>query len=249
MSSGREGQVVAAFVSLVDGLLDDFDVIEVLEDLTEQCAQLLDVATAGLLLADARGQLHLMAATSKRTHDLELLQLQADEGPCLDCFHAGVAVSASDLDDADRRWPQFAPAAREAGFASVHAVPMRAAGTVVGALGLFGEHPGTLNADDQAVAQALAHVATVAIVQDQGPTPATLTPRLQTALHDRIVVEQAKGFLHEHFDISVDDAFALLRRYARDRRAHLTDVARSLVSDPQRRPELVADLAAVHTAL
>lgn len=130
---GREGHVLDAVVSLVDSLLDDFDVVELLTTLTEQCAQLLDVASAGLLLADPRQHLHLMAATSDQTRDLELFQLQSAEGPCLDCYATGEPVSVADLGTEADRWPQFVAAATEAGLVSVHAVPVRAAGMVLGA--------------------------------------------------------------------------------------------------------------------
>ena len=122
----RETRVLDAVVSLVDSLLDDFDVVDLLTELTERCAELLDVAAAGLLLADPLQKLHLLAATSEKARDLELFQLQADEGPCLECHASGQPVSVTDLAAASSRWPRFVPAAVDAGFASVHAVPMRA---------------------------------------------------------------------------------------------------------------------------
>src|ERR1700741_5303165 len=144
----RETRVLDAVVSLVDSLLDDFDVVELLTELTERCAELLDVEAAGLLLADPLEKLHLLAATSEKARDLELFQLQADEGPCLECYASGQPVSVADLAAASPRWPRFVPAAVGGGFASVHAVPMRAAGIVLGALGLFGTHSGELNRAD-----------------------------------------------------------------------------------------------------
>ena len=111
-----------------------------------------------------------MAATSEQAHELELFQLQADEGPCLECFATGRPLSVADLRAEEPRWPRFVPAATQAGFASVHAVPMRAAGTVLGALGLFGTEVGELNDADQLVAQTLAHIACVAILQEHPPT-------------------------------------------------------------------------------
>src|SRR6201995_1013752 len=123
--SPRETRVLDAVVSLVDSLLDDFDVVELLTELTERCAALLDIAAAGLLLADPLGQLRLLAATSKQAWELELFQLQADEGPCVDCYSTGQAISIADIRQAAQRWPRFVPAAIDAGFASVHAVPMR----------------------------------------------------------------------------------------------------------------------------
>lgn len=226
----RETQVLGAVVALVDSLLDDFDVVDLLTELTEQCAQLLDIASAGLLLADSHRQLHLMAATSEATHDLELFQLQSDEGPCLDCYTTGRPVSVADLAEEHPRWPRFVEAATDAGFASVHAVPMRAAGSIVGALGLFGTEVGELNDADQLLAQTLAHIACVTIVQEHAPTPATVLPRLRAALSSRVLIEQAKGFLRERLTMSVEEAFTVLRRYARTDGEHMTEVARRLLT-------------------
>jgi hypothetical protein len=241
----REGDVLAAVVTLVDSLLTDFDVVELLTQLSERCVQLLDVASAGLLLADPAHQLHLMAATSDRTRDLELLQLQADEGPCLDCYASGNAVSIADLAEHADRWPRFVSAATRAGFVSVHAVPMRAAGLVLGALGLFGTTAGALNEADLAVGQTLAHIATVAIIQDQAPKPSLVLPRLRSALANQVVVEQAKGYLRARLNIGVDDAFTLMRRYARVHNLHLTELARSVLSDRENRPIILSGLSAL----
>jgi GAF domain/ANTAR domain len=239
----RETRVLNAVVSLVDNLLDDFDVVELLTELTERCADLLDIAAAGFLLTDPLGQLRLLAATSEQTRELELFQLQADEGPCVECFATGQPVSVTDLQTETARWPRFVPAALEAGFASVHAVPMRAAGIVLGALGLFGTRAGELNEADLLVGQTLAHVACVAILQEHAPTPSTVIPQLRSALTNRIVVEQAKGFLRARLDVSVDEAFSLLRRYARAHGDHLTDVARRLIAVPDSRPALLAAMS------
>lgn len=245
----RETRVLDAVVSLVDTLLDDFDIVELLTELTERCAELLDITSAGLLLADPRGQLHLMAATSEATHALELFQLQADEGPCLECFASGQPVSVADLRDSAQRWPRFVPTATDAGFASVHAAPMRAAGTVLGALNLFGTHVGELNAADLLVSQTLAHIASVAILQGHSPTPSTVPPQLRAALVCRVVVEQAKGFLRERLDVSVEQAFALLRHYARNHGDHMTLVSRRLMTEPDAREEILTAMTQMATGL
>lgn len=239
----REARVLDAVVSLVDTLLDDFDVVDLLTDLTERCAAVLDVQAAGLLLASPRRDLHLMAATSRQSRELELFQLQADEGPCLDCYADGQPVSVADLSTEAQRWPRFVPAATAAGYASVHAVPMRAAGNVLGALGLFGTQTGELNDADSLVAQTLAHVASVAILQDHPPTPATIPPPLRAALSNRVVVEQAQGYLREYFDISLEDAFKTLRHYAHTHDGHLSEVARRIIRDPAARGEILAGMS------
>lgn len=239
----RETRVLEAVVSLVDTLLEDFDVVDLLTELTERCAELLDISAAGFLLADPFDQLRLLAATSEQARELELFQLQADEGPCVDCYATARPVSVADLSAAAGRWPRFVPAALQAGFASVHAVPMRAAGLVLGALGLFGERAGELNDADLLAAQTLAHIACVALLQETAPTPMTVLPQLRVALASRVVVEQAKGLLRELLDVSVEDAFALMRSYARTNGEHLTDVARRLMTDRQNRPALVAAIS------
>jgi len=238
----RETHVLDSVVSFVDRLLVDFDVVDLLTELTERCADLLDVSAAGFLLADSFGKLNLLAATSEQARELELFQLQADEGPCLECYATGAPVSVADLEAVAERWPRFVPAALDAGFASVHAVPMRAAGEVLGALGLFGTSSGELVDGDRLVAQTLAHIACVAILQEQAPTPSTVNPRLRSALTNRVIVEQAKGFLREVLDVSVEDAFTVLREYSRAKGQHLTDVARRLMTDRHSRPVLVASI-------
>lgn len=240
----RESQILQAVVSLVDSLLDDFDVVELLTQLTEHCIQLLDVAAAGLLLADSTHQLHLMTATSARTAELELFQLQSDEGPCLDCYAAGTSMSVADLSSEAHRWPRFVAAATEAGFLSVHTVPMRAAGMVLGALGLFGTSIGELGPADLAVGQTLAHIASVAILQEQAPAPEGVMPRLHAALASRVVVEQARGVLRSHLGVSIEDALTLLRSYARSRGEHITEIARRMVADREARASVLTDIAA-----
>ncbi|BBX45207.1 GAF and ANTAR domain-containing protein [Mycobacterium cookii] len=246
--SNRETRVLDAVVSLVDSLLDDFDVVELLTGLTERCADLLDIEAAGLLLANPLQQLQLLAATSEEARDLELFQLQADEGPCVDCYTTGEPVTVADAHAMADRWPRFVAAAVEGGFSSVHAVPLRAAGTVLGALGLFGIRPGELNEADLLVGQTLAHIACVAILQELPPTPATVMPQLRSALTSRVIVEQAKGFLRAVLDVSVEEAFGLLRSYARDRGQHLTDLAHQLMTDRDSRAMLVAEFAELLTA-
>jgi GAF domain-containing protein len=244
----RETRVLDAVVSLVDSLLDDFDVVELLTALTERCAELLDIEAAAFLLADPLRQLRLLAATSEQARELELFQLQADEGPCVDCYATGQSVSVADVHAEIERWPRFVPAAVGAGFASVHAVPMRAAGVVLGALGLFGTRSGELTEADLLVGQTLTHIACVAILQEHPPTPSTVMPQLRSALTSRVVIEQAKGFLREMLDVSVEEAFRLLRTYARVNGEHLTDVSRRLMTDRYSRPMLVAELAELAAA-
>lgn len=242
----RERDIIRSFIAFSDSLVDDFDVLDVVTRLVEDCVRLLDVAAAGLLLADSRGELHLLAATSEQVHSLEIFQLQREEGPCLDCYQSGRPVNVADLSAETARWPRFVAAAGQEGFASVHAIPMRLRQEKLGTLGLFGTMPGTLDPEDLKLAQALAHVATIAILQEnRSASSTTLAPRLASAVASRAVLEMAKGVLAEVHGLDMDEAFARLRRYAREHHRHLADVARTAVSgQPDIRSALVTELGA-----
>ncbi|HVE74159.1 MAG TPA: GAF and ANTAR domain-containing protein [Mycobacteriales bacterium] len=244
MTVDRELAVSAAFVRLATSLADGDDMVALLSALTTECAELLDIASAGLLLADRSGILHVMAASSERTRNLELFQLQRDQGPCLDCFHTGAAVSVPDLKGEVDRWPTFVAAALELGFASLHALPMRLRAHVFGALGLFGTTVGSLTEEDLRLAQALAHVASVALVVERAATDTTaINEQLQQALTTRVQIEQAKGLLAHHGELDMDDAFHTMRDYARAHELRLSELARLLVSRELPTQQV---LAAVH---
>ena len=222
----REQQLARTFVELADNLVDHFDVVELLALLVERSVELLDASAAGLLVGDNNGQLRLMAATSEALELVELFQVQNDEGPCRDCYRGGEPVMAEDLDEAAGRWPRFVPVARQQGLRAVHALPLRLRGQRLGALGLFRAERGDLGGADVAVAQALADVATIALLQHQAASDSRqLADQLQLALNSRIAIEQAKGVLAERAGIPMDEAFVRLRRYARDRRRLLAEVA------------------------
>jgi transcriptional regulator with GAF, ATPase, and Fis domain len=239
MDADRERSVTTAFVSIANNLATGHDLIELYIGLTADCARILDVASAALLLADRRGVLQVVAASAERTRDLELFMLGTGQGPCLDCYRTGTAVSVADLAAETARWPNFAPVAVEAGFASVHAVPMRLQDTRLGVLGLFGARAAALSGEDLSLAQALADVASVALVTGKAATDKTaLAEQLQGALDSRVVLEQAKGILAQAGDLDTDAAFVLLRHYSRDNNVKLTELARTVASR-ELPPELI----------
>jgi len=223
-------QLTDAFVELADTMVAEFDVIDFLHLLTRRSVQLLDASAAGVLLADPRGELRLVAASTEAVRVLELFQLQNDQGPCLDCFHTGQPVAAPDLTAAGQIWPQFAAAARQAGFAAVQALPMRLRDQVIGALNLFQATPGGMGHEDVRVGQALADVATIGLLQQRGTRRSeTLNEQLQGALNSRVAIEQAKGKLAERAGLDMDQAFTTLRAYARDRNLRLSELAQAFI--------------------
>jgi ANTAR domain/GAF domain len=238
-----EIQLADVFVEMADTLVDDFDLIDFLHLLTERCVQLLGVSAAGLLLTDGQDALQVVAASSERTRLLELFQLQTDQGPCVECFRTGQPVSVTDLPRAAGRWPRFAAAAAEVGFAAVHALPMRLRSEVIGALNFFDVDAGPLAADKLRVGQALADVATIGLLQQRAIHRGdVLTEQLQTALNSRILIEQAKGVLSERLHLDVADAFTLLRNGARSHNRRLADLAQAIVDGSEQIPPAIRPL-------
>lgn len=228
---GREQLVSRAFVSLADTLVDDYDVIDLLDRLVAFSVELLAADGAGLMLGDARRTLQVMAASSEAAELMELLQLQSDEGPCLDCFRTGAPVAVADLSAAAQRWPTFVAAVEQQGaFRSVHALPLRLRGEAIGALNLFHSEPGSLPDADLALGQALADVATIGILQERAIRRGeVVNEQLQTALNSRVIIEQAKGVLAQYTGLGMDEVFDRLRRFVRSGNLRLADVAREIV--------------------
>jgi GAF domain-containing protein len=226
----REALLARTLVELADTLVADFDVVELLTVLTDGCVEVLDVGAAGLMLAAPDGDLRVMASSSEAMRVLELFELQSKDGPCLDCYRTGQPVVNQDLATVNGRWPRFAAAALAAGFHSVHALPMRLRGTVIGALNLFHIEPGEMRQADVAAAQAMADVATIAVLQHRAALETqVLNEQLNHALNSRIVIEQAKGIIAEREGLNMDQAFSTLRNHARYHNLRLVDVAHDVI--------------------
>jgi GAF domain-containing protein len=221
------------FVEVADTLVDDFDVVEFLHMLTVRTAGLVGASAVGLLLADQRGHLRFMAASDERARVLEIFQVQINDGPCFDAFRTAEPVINADLQAAAGRWPAFTERALAAGYRSVHAFPMRLRREVIGALNVFGSTVGgNFDEADVQIVQALTDVAAIGLLQERAVRRGeVLTEQLQGALNSRIVIEQAKGAVAQAHGISVDEAFTVLRGYARRSNRKLTDVAHEVLKD------------------
>jgi GAF domain-containing protein len=227
----REALLARTLVELADTLVDNFDVVDLLTRLADHCIEVLDVDAAGIMLATPDGQLRSLASSSETMRVLELFEVQAQEGPCLDSHRTGLPVVNNDLASADDRWPRFAAEARAAGFYSVHALPMRLRGSVIGALNLFRAGSGEMTPADIEIAQAFADVATIAILQHRAKLEArTINEQLTHALNSRVVIEQAKGMVAERLDLDMEQSFNALRNHARNHNLRLADLAESVIS-------------------
>ena len=226
----REALLARTLVELADNLVDDFDIVDLLTTLSDRCVEVLDVAAAGIMLVAPNGELRVMTSSSEAMRVVELFELQSQEGPCLDCYRSGQAVVNHDLAADGGRWPGFAAVALEAGFRSADAVPMRLRSQIIGALNLFRSEPGALSDSDVIVAQALADVATIALLQHRTALAAeVVNEQLTGALNSRILIEQAKGILAERHQLDMEQAFIRLRSHARNNNRRLSDLAHEIV--------------------
>jgi GAF domain-containing protein len=227
----RESDLVRSLVEMADSLVDDYDVVDLLTGLTGRCVNLLGVSAAGVMLMHPSGKLGLVASSNEAMRLLELFELQAQEGPCLDAFRTGEAVSHEILGSGPGRWPSFSAAALDAGFRSASALPLRYRDVILGALNLLRTTPDAMTEADFVVARAFADLAAVSIVQNRAHIEAKrLNEQLSAALTSRVVIEQAKGVLAERAGIDLMEAFARMRDYARANNRRLSDVAGAAVA-------------------
>lgn len=226
-----EDPMAAALTELVDSSGNDFDLMEILAVLTDRCAELIHVSGAGLMLSQPSGELAVVASSGPGMRLLELLEQQAEEGPCPDCYRTGEPVLNCRLAGSEQRWPRFAPRAIELGYRTVHALPMHVRGHVIGALNLFFVEDGDLEESEVRAGQALADVAAIAIIQNSALADAhLLNQQLNHALSSRIAIEQAKGVVAARTEVGMDDAFATMRKYARSNNLKLREVAEELIA-------------------
>jgi GAF domain-containing protein len=227
----REKRLTTTFVTLADTLVSGYDVVDLLQTLVDTCAEVLDASAAGLMLAGADGELAVVASTSEESRLVEMMQVGSGTGPCVECFETGQPVSVPDVESIGDKWPGFHDEAVSQGFRSVHAVPLRLRGTVIGTLNLFRSQVGRFSVDDLAVAQGLADVATIGILQERAIAESDVARRqLQHALDSRVLIEQAKGVIAHTHGVDMDGAFRTLRSHARNNNLNLRDVAEGVVT-------------------
>lgn len=227
----RETLVASTFVELADTWEDYFDVLDFLQNLVDRSVQILDASTACLTLADARGDLRLVASTSHALPVLDLIALSNAEGPGRDAFASGEPVINVPSADAVARWPRFVNAATELEFRATQVMPLRLRSQALGALMLLYADDVELTEDDQLLALAMVKIATIGMLQERTSRQRELlAERFQGALHERVVLEQAKGIVAEWTGLDMDGAFRLLSSYGRRRQLPLSAIAAGVVS-------------------
>lgn len=231
MTSIDDDVLFATLIELADTTTTGFDLMSLADRLVRACVEVLGVTASGIMLADHHRALRVFASSNEETYILELLELQNNDGPCLEAFRTGEPVEGTDLSLFTDRWPHFAPAAMSVGFNTAYAVPMRLRGKTIGALNLFQAGIETFSTRKVNVARVLADMAAIGIVNHGSlRQQEVLAQQLQGALNSRVIIEQAKGFVAERQGISLPEAFEYLRTTARSSQRPIADVALDVVN-------------------
>ena len=240
--TSRDSRILQTFAMLADTMVDDYDVVDLLQLLVDACHDVLGISAAGILLADDVGDLQVVASTSEASRLVEVMQLGAQAGPCIECYRTGAAVSVASIAAVPEKWGAFRDSATAHGFGATDAVPLRLRDTTIGALNLLREEEGPPDDFDVVAARAFADVATIGILHERSLRESELLARqLQQALQSRIVIEQAKGVVSFTNGVPIDDAFHIIRSYARSNQLPLSAVAARLVNHELRIAEPAAD--------
>src|ERR671910_3845217 len=203
---------------------------ESLRRIVEATHQLFAVDGAGLMLVDPDQLLRNMAVSDRRVHDLEELQIEHGQGPCVDAFEGKTLIDTEDL-AAEGRWPKFCPAAVQRGLRAVLASPIPYNQQAIGVVVVFSAKTHPWSPEGELGLVAFTDLAALTIANTmQSEERGELASQLQRALDARVVVEQAKGALVAREGVTAGEAFERMRRRARAERRRVVEIAQEIMS-------------------
>jgi GAF domain-containing protein len=226
------GALLDALAGYADTATRGYDVGDVLHDLACRVPEVLGVVGCGVTLAHG-GRVHFVTAPLEAISKTEELQDDLQQGPCVDAVVTAKPVIVNSLlrDEWSERWPEYVSQAEAAGLRSVAGIPMLASGAAIGALNMYDTNEREWTPEEIHVATILAGITTSYLLHASALGQQRRTSeQLQQALQTRIIIEQAKGVLAARHDVGVDDAFKILRKYARDHNERIHGVAHAIVN-------------------
>ncbi|QNE16580.1 GAF and ANTAR domain-containing protein [Kribbella qitaiheensis] len=230
-TGAMQARAVRELAAAATTLTVEHDVVGVTTSLLAGCTRAVGAAAGGLVLARPDDEkLELLASTSHRAHELELYQLQIDDGPCVEAVRTGQQVAATGVDEIGARWPKLLDAFEAAGFAAARAYPLLWHDHALGALNLFfSAGPDTDGIGE--VGQAFADIATVAIIHSGRLSAQDVVARIRAALDERVVIERAKGVLVQTSNVTMEEAFDHLLKLSRTNGTPLGQIASQLIDN------------------
>ncbi len=225
----QPAELASALAELSGMLLDSEPLAATLQRVSELAVQAMPGCTAaGVTLVNGSVPV-TAAATDPLTEAVDARQYAAGDGPCLDAIRSR-RFNRVDVDEADRRWPDFTDHARELGIYSYLAAPLIVRDEAIGSLNLYSASADGFDALDDALVGLFCAQASVALANAHLYERAvTLSRQLETAMANRAVIEQAKGIVMAEHRIDADTAFALLRERSQQGNRKLRDVAQEMV--------------------
>jgi GAF domain-containing protein len=202
--------------------LHDETVEETVEKVLEFTLKAIGCDYAGVIFVHGKHHIETAAATDPIVAKLDAMQMEIGEGPDVSVIADRLGVIVSDT-RTESRWPAWAARVHDAGIRSMLSVRMYTGEETIGTLNAYSRVPDSFDLDDQAVAHVLARHAAVALGN------ARKIENLWLAVDARKRIGQAQGILMERFDLTADQAFAVLLRYSQDNNVKLRVVADRLV--------------------
>jgi hypothetical protein len=191
--------------------------------------ELFGVSGAGIMLLSEDEVLRYAAASNEAGRQLELIQEEAGEGPCIEAFERNQVVFCTDT-SSDARYPAFARIVPGYGIGAVLGVPIALSGGPIGTLNVYDERPHEWSDSETNAIGTFTTVISALLMAGARAGLAEMTARqLQFALDHRVLIEQAKGILMEREGLDAMTAFERLRSVSRANRIKVADVARSLI--------------------
>jgi len=221
--------LAATVIEAMEAMVQDFDYVDLASTLVSSAIDLLEADAVGVMISDSGHLLHVVAASDEEMRTLEVFEIQADEGPCLDSWYSGRLVTADDL-ATEQRWDTFRHRAVDLGFVSALAAPLRLRDHNIGALNVLWKRPDAATSRAIQAAQSLADLAALGLTSRAVPSEATfLAEQIQRTINARVTIEQAKGIIAEQSGTDMNDAYGLMRDYSRASGSHLIDTAERVI--------------------
>jgi hypothetical protein len=217
-----------AFSAAASAMAADHNVVDIAASLLSDCVAILPAASAAIMVTQGE-ELVLLHSTSHRATQIEMLQIQSEQGPCVESIAGNLVVTETGPDALVARWHSVGEAIVRAGYAHVSAFPMRWHDRVVGGFNVFRAESEEMSESDSAIAQGFANLATLALVQPSNIPLERLTARISEAVQARSVIEQAKGVLAEVHGVDLGRAYELLLDEVGVDGRSITSVAASIV--------------------
>jgi GAF domain-containing protein len=228
--------LLQALRSFAASMRETYDVSEMCYELCDRTVEVLSAGGAGVSVVDDHGVLRFVTATSERMVEIERVQEESQQGPCVSAFASGQPIALSSIEE-QAPWHLYAATADKLGLEAVVGFPLIHDQQGLGALNVYSNDRREWSEEDLDVIAVFADMATAYLVRTNEIRVAReLADQLQGALDSRIVIEQAKGILSGEYGITLDAAFEMLRAQSRNTNMNLSDIAAAVVHMGMRLP-------------